>query len=498
MERSAYFRADGEMAARMRAFDWASTRLGPPSDWPRSLHTLVDVMLGSRQPMFLTWGPERILLYNDSYAPILGQRNSDALGRGFEEVWFDIMEKVKPILDRAYAGEPTHMDDIALLMHRNGFPEQAHFSFSYTPVHDEIGSVAGMFCACTETTDQVKVKAAMVAEKERLEQLFQQAPGLMCMVRGPDHVFEYVNTAYRKLIGDQRDVVGKSVRDAMPELENQGFLELLDSVYTSGEAFSASQMPVGIRREPDSPIEKRFLDFIYQPVRDGAGAVTGIFVEGYDVTERVEAQDRQQLLLREMNHRVKNLFSVAIGMVGITARSTRTKQEMTQALQGRLGALARASAISQFDPASGEMGGNAMLRALVGEIMEPYGTAGSLEGPARVRIEGSDLAVAGDAITSLALALYELATNAVKHGSLSVPDGAIRIAWEIDGEALDFSWFETGGPPMESAPELRGFGTGLVRRSIEGQLNGSVNWRWKREGLNFHARIPMSGLALPK
>jgi len=149
MELSAFLRADGEMAARMRSFDWASSRLGPPRDWPRSLHTLVDVMLGSRQPMFLTWGPERILLYNDSYALILGKRNLDALGRGFEDVWFDIMEKVKPILDRAYAGEPTHMDDIALLMHRNGFPEEAHFSFSYTPVHDEVGSVAGMSVSYT-------------------------------------------------------------------------------------------------------------------------------------------------------------------------------------------------------------------------------------------------------------------------------------------------------------------------------------------------------------
>jgi len=483
------------MADRMRRFDWLRTPLGSPRDWPRSLHTLVDVMLGSRQPMFLTWGPERILLYNDSYALILGKRNPEALGRGFEDVWFDIMDKVKPILDRAYAGEPTHMDDIALLMHRNGFPEEAHFSFSYTPVRDEAGSVAGMFCACTETTHEVRTKAAMMAEKERFEQLFEQAPSLMCMVRGPEHVFEYVNTAYRTFVGKERDVIGKPVGAALPELDNQGFLDLLDSVYRTGEAFGASQMPVEIRREPGLPIERRYLDFIYQPVKDASGIVTGIFVEGYDVTERVEAQERQKLLLREMNHRVKNLFSIAIGMVGITARSTQTKQEMTQALQGRLGALARASAISQFDPATRKSGGGTMLRTLIGEVMEPYADEDDPGGRERIQLEGEDLPVAGDAITSLALALYELATNAIKHGSLSAPGGSIRIAWGIDGSALNFFWDEEGGPPLVERREVRGFGTSLVKRSLEGQLNGSVSWQWKRDGLSFNARIPLTGLA---
>ncbi len=490
-----FFRAEGEMARRMRLFDWESTPLGTPQRWSRSLHTLVDVMLGSRQPMFLTWGPERILLYNDSYALILGKRNEQALGAKFEDVWYDILEKVEPILDRAYAGEPTHIEDLALLMHRNGFPEETNFSFSYTPVHGEDGRVAGMFCACTETTPQVKAKEAMAAEKDRLEQLFQQAPGLMCMVRGPDHIFEYVNTAYRDLVGHERELVGKPVREALPEVEGQGFVELLNSVYSTGEAFSASQMQVGIRRRSDSEIENRFLDFIYQPVRDSSGAVNGIFVEGYDVTERVEAQERQQLLLREMNHRVKNLFSVALGMVGITARSTQTKQEMTRALQGRLGALARASAISQFDATSRDASGGTTFGALVSEVMEPYANDGGSRAGVQIYADCQELPIAGDAVTSLALAFYEMATNAVKHGSLSFPEGSLMIKWTIDGDMLDFHWDEEGGPSVEGSPEARGFGTSLVKRSIEGQLNGRADWQWRQEGLSFHARIPLQNLA---
>ena len=105
----------------MRAHAWSATPLGAPISWPEPLKTLVAVMLDARQPMFTAWGPERIMLYNDGYASILGKRHPSALGQTFAEVWFDIMDEVGPILDRAYAGQSTHMDDIAFTLFRNGF-----------------------------------------------------------------------------------------------------------------------------------------------------------------------------------------------------------------------------------------------------------------------------------------------------------------------------------------------------------------------------------------
>ena len=148
------------MGARLRARDWAATPLGPAGAWPAALKTLVAVMLGARQPMFVAWGPARTMLYNDDYATLCGARHPAALGQPFREVWFDILDDVEPILERAFAGEGTHFDDIPLLMHRNGYPEETHFSFSYTPVRDETGAVAGMFCACTETTGRVMAERA--------------------------------------------------------------------------------------------------------------------------------------------------------------------------------------------------------------------------------------------------------------------------------------------------------------------------------------------------
>src|SRR5690606_238637 len=116
-------------------------------------------------------------------------------------VWHEIQDDVGPIMERAYAGESTHMDDIALLMLRNGYPEETHFSFSYTPVRGGTGAVVGMFCACKETTSEVFARRHQQAESDRLASMFAQAPSFMTILRGPQHVVELTNAAYEQLIG---------------------------------------------------------------------------------------------------------------------------------------------------------------------------------------------------------------------------------------------------------------------------------------------------------
>ena len=152
---SDFLLAGGEMGALIRAGNWSASPLGPSKDWPQALKTLVGVMLGSNQPMFIAWGPGRSLLYNDSYAEILAAKHPLALGRDFLEVWSEIRADLMPIVEEAYAGRPIHMDDIELVMHRRGYPEETHFAFSYTPVRNEDGTVAGFFCPCVEITEQV-------------------------------------------------------------------------------------------------------------------------------------------------------------------------------------------------------------------------------------------------------------------------------------------------------------------------------------------------------
>jgi PAS domain S-box-containing protein len=150
------FLAEGNsMGVLMRAQDWSGTPLGPLEDWPQPLRILVSVMLGSRQPMFIAWGAERTLLYNDDYASLLGQRHPEALGRPFFQVWNDARDVMEPIMDRAFTGKAVQMDEISLVLYRHGYQEEAHFAFSYTPVRDQTEQVAGIFCVCTETTERV-------------------------------------------------------------------------------------------------------------------------------------------------------------------------------------------------------------------------------------------------------------------------------------------------------------------------------------------------------
>lgn len=143
------------MGARLRAHPWPSTPLGAPEAWAQPLKTLVVVMLAANQPMFIAWGPQRTLLYNDAYAEILAGKHPGALGGDFLEVWSEIRAELLGIVEEAYAGRPVHMRDIELWMERRGYLEEAHFAFSYTPVPDETGAIGGFFCPCRETTREV-------------------------------------------------------------------------------------------------------------------------------------------------------------------------------------------------------------------------------------------------------------------------------------------------------------------------------------------------------
>jgi PAS domain S-box-containing protein len=287
------------VGALMREHDWSTFPLGHPGTWPHSLRTVVGMMLNSKFPMFLAWGPEMGFLYNASYAEILGTKHPAALGRPFQEVWPEIWTDVQPIAARALAGEASYYENLPLVMRRRGYDEKAFFTFSYSPVRDESGAVAGMCCVCVETTEQVLAETYRTEENERFRTLFEQAPGFMAILRGPDHVFELTNHAYCQLVG-HRDILGRSARDALPEVVEQGFIDLLDKVCATGEPFIGRAIPIKLQREPNGLMEERFIDFVYQPIRDERGSITGIFAEGSDVTERKLAEEELRRVVEDL------------------------------------------------------------------------------------------------------------------------------------------------------------------------------------------------------
>ncbi|HSI32746.1 MAG TPA: PAS domain-containing protein, partial [Tepidisphaeraceae bacterium] len=157
------------MAARVRAFDWAATPLGPMAQWPEALRVAVDICLSSRFPMFVWWGPQLVNIYNDAYVPILGKRHPAALGRPARDTWADIWADVGPQADAVMRrGEATWNERVKLVMERNGYPEDTYFTWSYSPIRDASGAIAGLFCACTEETERVRAEAALHTSEERL------------------------------------------------------------------------------------------------------------------------------------------------------------------------------------------------------------------------------------------------------------------------------------------------------------------------------------------
>jgi signal transduction histidine kinase len=151
------FAGGGEMGVRMRVHDWAQTPLGPVEGWPQSLRTTVSILLNSRHPMCIFWGPQLTKLYNDSYRPILGAtKHPAALGQPGPQVWPEIWDTIGPIAEQVLiTGEAAGCDDMLLFMQRNGYLEEVYFTCSYSPIRDETGGIGGLFCACTETTARI-------------------------------------------------------------------------------------------------------------------------------------------------------------------------------------------------------------------------------------------------------------------------------------------------------------------------------------------------------
>jgi signal transduction histidine kinase/CheY-like chemotaxis protein len=288
----------GETGALMRELDWSTSPLGHPISWPQALRTVVALMLNSKFPMFVSWGVSGGFLYNDPYVPVLGEKHPAAMGRPFAEIWSEIWHDVGPLAERALGGEATYMENLPLRMHRHGYDEDTWFTFSYSPVRDDSGAIAGVYCACVETTEKVLAERYRNEENQRLVELFEQAPGIIAVLRGPEHVFELTNKSYRQLMGG-RKLIGLNARQAVPEVEGQGFFELLDEVYTSGKPFIGRASPIRLRHGHGAPLEERFIDFIYQPIRDATGAVAGIFVEGSDVTDRKQVEDELRAANRQ-------------------------------------------------------------------------------------------------------------------------------------------------------------------------------------------------------
>ena len=287
------FLAGGGLSGeQLRALDWSATSLGPPAQWPQSLRTAVKLMLNTRHPISIFWGPDALHLFNDAAGQSFGaERRTAAMAQPGAIVWREIWDVIGPQFQQVMAGGPAtwHENQLVPIL-RDGKLDDVYWTYSYSPIDDPDApnEVAGVLVIATETTGTVLAEKRRAAEAERHRSLFEQAPGFVVIMRGPEHVVEFVNREHRRLF-DSHTWHGKPIRVAFPDIAGQGFFELLDEVFATGITKKASAAPVRYR-QPGSGVEKtRYVDFIYAPFFDGDGRMSGVFCEGFDVTDRVEA-----------------------------------------------------------------------------------------------------------------------------------------------------------------------------------------------------------------
>jgi PAS domain S-box-containing protein len=450
----------------------------------------------------------RYVAVNRAYEREVGRERREMLGRFLFEAFPNSDEggrMLRASFERVLtSGQPDTIAYIPYAVAKNGgAAEMRYWSAVHTPVTDDDGEVAFILQNTVDVTElrhlqdiaygagpkQLLQRAqelqqanlSLLQESTELRDLFMQAPGFIAVLSGEDLTFTLVNHAYQQLIG-HRPVIGKTILEALPEMEGQEFIGLLQTVMHTRQPFIGRAMAARLSREPGAGPEERFVDFVYQPILGADGEAVGVFVEGSDVTDRVRGEEQQKLLLDELNHRVKNTLATVQSIAAQTLRTSPEPKTFRETFEARLMAL---SATHDLLTATSWRG--ASLRDVLAVEFRPYGAE-------RYVFDGPDVELSSNEALTLGLIFHELATNAAKYGALSRPDGCVGVRWEVRragrGAELHLEWLEQNGPAV-SPPTRRGFGSRLIERSLRRELHGEAAMEFRPEGLRCTVRAPL-------
>ncbi len=283
-----------------------------------------------------------------------------------------------------------------------------------------------------------------------------------CLFWGPDLISIY-NDAYRPMLGDKPVALGRP----MAEVWSDVFEEIapIARKALAGEATFIEDFPLDTDRHGYT--ERAYFTFCYSPVRDEAGLVVGVMDTVIETTAKVEAERNSKLLNAELAHRIRNTFAMVSAIAAQTLRTSATKEDAQKKLTQRIAALGNAHGLLTRTAWTG-----ASVGEVVEEALKPHRS-----GEGRIRVEGPHVALPSRQALALALAIHELATNAVKYGALSCEQGRVDVAWSVGGPdaagRFRFAWTESGGPRV-SPPTRRGFGSRLVEQALAGDFGGAV------------------------
>jgi PAS domain S-box-containing protein len=305
IENSVLPHGGGQTGELFRSVDWSQNPLGPCEQWPTSLKALLRTLFNCRQPMFLWWGPELIQFYNDGYLPSFGVgKHPRAMGQRGEECWPEIWPIIKPQIDSVLnEGKSTWDQNRLIPFFRNGKVEDIFWTYGYSPIYDDAFKISGVFCVCTETTNEVLAARALKESKEiesqsaKLEAMFSESPVGICLLRGESLVCEKVNDNFRRLVGP-REYIGRTYDEIYPELKDSGQQEIIRTVLRTGKPFQAIESKIRVVFDKGQ-LQDRYYNFTYNRILASDGIPYGIFCQCTDVTESVT--DRIKLAASEQS-----------------------------------------------------------------------------------------------------------------------------------------------------------------------------------------------------
>jgi two-component system CheB/CheR fusion protein len=354
-----------------------------------------------------------------------------------------------------------------------------------------VGNVIdGVVLTFVDISDRQAAEETIRASETKYRMLFENIDEGFCIIEkveslpGEPSDYRYLaaNPGFEQQSG-VKNIIGRTIREAVPG-EAQEWFDTYDQVWASGEPLRFERLLI---------TQGRTLEVFAFRFDDGTGPKLGVLF--LDISDRKRYEEQQELLLGELDHRVKNLFSIIGGVVALTARSASTPGDMATKIAGRLGAMANAHQLvrpQRMGPGAEKP--ETTLLEIIRTVLGPYVESAGGDGEPRALVEGPVVAVNGDAVTSMAMILHEMATNAAKYGAFSMPTGRVRISWEVTDMRLELVWAEQGGPPVDRPPAREGFGSQLARRSVNGQLSGQLDYEWNPEGLRIHLTAAMERL----
>ncbi|MBZ9936621.1 PAS domain S-box protein [Mesorhizobium sp. BR1-1-16] len=353
-----------------------------------------------------------------------------------------------------------------------------------TPLRNDQGDIVGMANLLVDVTEARRAALtehhfASIVESSHDAIISKDINGIIATWNpGAENLFGYTAA----------EAVGRHVNLLIPEDRLDEEPRIIDRI-RRGERVDHFET---IRRRKDGSLVD--ISLTISPVRDEQGRIVGASKIARDISERRRSEEQQGLILREMSHRVKNLFSVAASLVTMSARASTTPEEMAESVRARLNALTKAHELTRpglldIDTAMT----NTTLAELLRAIFEPYARE-SVGQYGSIQLSGPEVLLGGNAVTSFALVFHELATNAAKYGALSDLGGRIRVNWHMTERRLLVSWQEAGGPSVPGPARHRGFGSTLSQRLISGQFDGKIDYDWRPEGLAIHIDVELSRL----